>query len=265
MRPLTKALGLGACITLALIWALSEPAKSFTFSADLPPDFTYRLTAAYVPATGETCSVPGGRNTKVVFNRLGKEYKPISEVQLFRTVSGCALMLNHAEVKIFGIHSRNAKRAYSSFDRAQFSVYPELPTRLIRTFNDIGLSEFYGECQWLFRTIGPNRYITKILTCQKTDELGEIANSKPFSAYTLDQLPGKTVRLKIKLADVERPYLKGTWVKVPEGWKRCMGESFEDQYAFCRGNNKDFSTFKMIDGRICTIYPGCTESKEITP
>ncbi len=265
MRPLTKALGLGACITLALIWALSEPAKSFTFTADLPPDFTYRLTAAYVPATGETCSVPGGRNTKVVFNRLGKEYNPISEVQLFRTVSGCALMLNHAEVKIIGIHSRNAKRAYSSFDRAQFSVTAKLPKHLEHKFNNSSLNEFYGQCQWFFRTIGPERYITKILFCRKTDAHGNIANGRPFSAYNLEQLRGNTIKLNIQMADVELPYMKDTWIKVPGGWKRCMGKSFADQHAFCNGNHENFSTFRMVDGRVCTIYPGCTESKKVTP
>jgi hypothetical protein len=44
-----------------------------------------------------------------------------------------------------------------------------------------------------------------------------------------------------------------------------MGDNFEDQYAFCYGNDKDFSTFKMVDGRVCTIYPGCTENTEEKP
>jgi hypothetical protein len=65
--------------------------------------------------------------------------------------------------------------------------------------------------------------------------------------------------MKIKLAGTERPAIKDTWVKVPDGWKRCMGDNFEDQYAFCFGNHEDFSTFQMVDGRTCTIYPGCTE------
>lgn len=33
------------------------------------------------------------------------------------------------------------------------------------------------------------------------DEQGNVARSRPFTAYTLTQLPGKTVKLKIKLAD----------------------------------------------------------------
>jgi len=61
------------------------------------------------------------------------------------------------------------------------------------------------------------------------------------------------------LAADERPAIKDTWVKVTNGWKRCMGDNFEDQYAFCYGNYTDFSTFTMPDGQVCTIYPGCTE------
>lgn len=56
-----------------------------------------------------------------------------------------------------------------------------------------------------------------------------------------------------------------TWVKVPNGWKRCMGKGFKDQYAFCYGSDKDFSSFIMPDGKSCTIYPGCTENKDVTP
>ena len=44
-----------------------------------------------------------------------------------------------------------------------------------------------------------------------------------------------------------------------------MGDNFEDQYGFCYGNHEDFSTFRMVDDRICTIYPGCTENKDETP
>ena len=93
----------------------------------------------------------------------------------------------------------------------------------------------------------------------------DVTQSMPFTAYSLDQLPGKTVRLKIKLAAEEEPAIGDTLVKVPGGWKRCMGDNFIDQYAFCYGNHKDFSSFKMVDERVCTIYPGCTENKDVTP
>jgi len=133
------------------------------------------------------------------------------------------------------------------------------------SFSDDNTGEFFGECKWLFRTVGRKRYITKILTCKKMDAQGKVGRGRPSTAYTLTQLSGKTVRLKIKLSDEEEPYMGDTWVKQPNGWKRCMGKGFEDQHAFCYGNHKDFSTFRMVDERICTIYPGCTENKDETP
>ncbi|MEG1545605.1 MAG: hypothetical protein RR382_13975, partial [Tannerellaceae bacterium] len=88
---------------------------------------------------------------------------------------------------------------------------------------------------------------------------GNLSRYRPAAAFTPDQLPGKTVRMKIRLAEEERPGWGDTWVKVPNGWKRCMGKGPDDQRAYCNGNYTDFSTFQMVDGRQCTIYPGCTE------
>jgi hypothetical protein len=138
-------------------------------------------------------------------------------------------------------------------------IRDELEDQYKSAFNETGESTFYGQCLWLFRTSGKPRILRKILDCKATDAKGELKRGRPFSAYPLDQLPGKTVKMKIMLAEEERPYMGDTWVKVPNGWKRCMGDNFEDQHAFCFGNYTDFSTFKMVDGRICTIYPGCTE------
>ncbi|MDR6711873.1 hypothetical protein J2W83_001468 [Pseudomonas hunanensis] len=265
MKRVIQNLALGGSMVLVMGCTALGKSESFTFIPDLPPDFTFDVTAEYVPATGETCSVPGGRNTHVGFNKNAKEYKSSIDIVLYRTVSGCPLMLNLVEVKLRGIIARSEKRSYTAYDYARFAVRPELMERSKGIFNAAGESGFYGRCQWLFRTIGPDRYITKILTCRNTDTQGNVTKSIPFTAYTLDQLPGKTVRLKIKLAEEEVPYMGGTWVKVHGGWKRCMGESFEDQDAFCHGNYKDFSTFRMLDERVCTIYPGCIENKDVTP
>ena len=72
-------------------------------------------------------------------------------------------------------------------------------------FNEAGESTFYGECQQLFRTVGPKRRIVKLLDCKATDAQGELKRGKPSAAYTPDQLPGKTVKMHIKLASEENP------------------------------------------------------------
>ncbi|HDS1738130.1 hypothetical protein [Pseudomonas sp. BP8] len=265
MKRVIQNLALGGSMVLVMGCSVLGKSESFTFIPDLPPDFTFDVTAEYVPATGETCSVPGGRNTHVGFNKIDREYKSSIDIVLYRTVSGCPLMLDLVEITITGVIGRSQKASYTAYHYARVGVYPELDERFKGTFNAAGESEFSGQCQWFFRTIGRKRTITKILTCRNTDTQGNVTKGLPFKAYTLDQLPGKTVRLKIKLAEEEKPGWGDNWVKVPGGWKRCMGERFEDSTAYCNGNYKDFSTFRMLDGRVCTIYPGCIENKDVTP
>ncbi|SEF01636.1 hypothetical protein SAMN04490194_6164 [Pseudomonas migulae] len=262
VKRVIQSLTLSAALSLTLGCAAVGKREKFTFVPDFPPDFKYELTANYVPAKGQTCTVPGGKGTQLGFNKVYMEYEATSEIPLYRTVSGCPLALNRVEVEVTGIFG--PERSDRSTDYAAIAVRPELLERQMGTFNTDGVGEFFGECQWAFRTVGPKRYLIKLLTCKRMDEQGNIARGRPFTAYTLTQLPGKTVKLKIKLAGEELPGWGDTWVKVPGGWKRCMGKGIEDQRGYCNGNYKDFSSFRMVDERICTIYPGCTEDKDET-
>ncbi len=232
--------------------------ESFTFTAVLPPNFAYYAVAKYAPAKGETCTVTLDDNPYLGFNREWRTaYKPESEIPIYRTVKGCRLTIYKIDLEINAIYGET--RADFSGDTTAVIIRDQLEEQYKGTFNNAGESSISGQCQWLFRTVGPERYIIKLLDCKKIDDQGWVTKGRPVGAYTLDQLPGKTVTLKIKLADEERPGWGDTWVKFPNGWKRCMGKSFEDQDAYCFGNHKDFSSFKMPDGRSCTIYPGCTE------
>ncbi|KAF0866751.1 hypothetical protein [Pseudomonas sp. LD120] len=264
MKTTLQHLFLGACLALASGCSAMGSSDSFTLSANLPADFTYEATAAYVPAPGETCSVPGGKNTRIGINRKWQEsYTRDSKIALHRTVSGCPLVLQYVEFYINGTYGKDWGDFARDFGKILVREY--LSSADKGTFNAAGESEILGQCQWLFRTVGGLRRIVKILACKSTDIQGNVTRGQPFAAYTLNQLPGKTVRLKIKLAAEERPGWGDTWVKVPGGWKRCMGKSYEDQRAYCNGNYTDFSTFRMPDGRICSIYPGCSENKEVSP
>ncbi|MNO93164.1 hypothetical protein D3C76_847560 [compost metagenome] len=257
MKRLIRTAILGCCIALTAGCASSQP-NTFTFTADLPPDFVYQAIAVYVPAKGETCSVPGGRNTEVVYNMDWREnYQPTAEIALRRTVSGCPLVIRRIELEIFGRYGK--ARGDFGADIASVFIRDKVEDQYKSIVNEAGESSFYGECQWLFRTSGKPRILRKLLNCKTIDAQGERGTSQPFAAYTPDQLPGKTVKMHIKLADEEKPGWGDTWVKVPNGWKRCMGKGYEDQRGYCNGNYKDFSGFQMPDGKQCTIYPGCTE------
>lgn len=236
----------------------ADSSDTFTFTADLPSDFRYVAAVYYVPAKGETCRVATKDNLAPVFNNHWRtEYEPDAKIAIHRTRNGCPLVVSKIKLEINATYGED--RSNFGSDNASVLIRSELEDRFIEHFDSAGVSTFYGQCQWRFRTIGPKRYITKLLMCKDTDEQGKLERYQPSAAYTLDQLPGKTVKMQIKLAAEELPAIGDTWVKVPNGWKRCMGESFEDQYAFCFGNHKDFSGFLMPDGQKCTIYPGCTE------
>ncbi|UUT22805.1 hypothetical protein [Pseudomonas sp. T8] len=257
MTRTSKGLLLGSCVALVAGCAIGQ-SESFTFTADLPPNFAYYAVAKYAPAEGETCTVTLDDNPYLGFNREWRtEYRPEHKVPVYRTVKGCRLAIYRVELDVYATYGGD----YGDFgrDSAVVVVREQLEEHQKRTFDTTGESAINGQCQWLFRTQGGKRRLTKGLICKKIDAQGAVTKGRPVGAYTLDQLPGKTVKLKIKLADEERPAIGDTWVKVPNGWKRCMGKSFEDQYAFCFGNYKDFSTFLMPDGKQCSIYPGCTE------
>lgn len=264
MKRVIHSLILGSCLALSVGCSAIGDSNTFTLTADLPPDFAYVATVTYVPVWGQDCKLGKRDNLKPQFNREWRtEYKPDAQIEIRRTRKGCELVLDKIQLDINARYGKD--RSDFSGDSGVIAVRDYLDSHDKGAFNTAGESQFSGQCQWFFRTIGPERYITKILYCKSTDAQGNVTKGRPFAAYTLDQLPGKTIKLKIKLADEEEPYMGDTWVQVPGGWKRCMGKGFEDQHAFCYGNYKDFSTFKMPDGRNCSIYPGCTENKEVTP
>ena len=257
MKVIVKTLLLGAC-ALSTTGCFTGESDSFIFTADLPANFAYYAVAKYAPAKGETCTVTLDDNPYLGFNREWRTaYKPESEIPIYRTVKGCRLAIYKIDLEINAIYGAD----YGDFsgDTTAVIIREELKTQYKGTFDTNGESAIKGQCQWLFRTQGPKRRLSKGLDCKKIDDQGVVTKGRPVGAYTLDQLPGKTVRLKINLANVERPSIGNTWLSFPNGWKRCMGTGMEDQYAFCRKNQKDFSTFLMPDGKQCSIYPGCTE------
>ena len=185
MKGVLQRLILGSCLSLTLgCFPFGNP-DTFTFVPDFPPDFEYELKAIYVPAKGETCRLPGGRNFQVSFNKANMEYEGTSEIELYRTVDDCPMALNRVEIKVMGIFGPG--RSNRSSDHAAFAVRTEVLDRYKGTFNAAGEGVFSGECQWFFRTVGPKRYLIKLLRCKNIDAAGNVTKSGPTTAYTLDQ------------------------------------------------------------------------------
>ncbi|HCW1056410.1 TPA: hypothetical protein OW422_005774, partial [Pseudomonas aeruginosa] len=161
MNRTLKNMTLASCLALAQGCTALGTSNSFTVTADLPPEFTYEATAAYVPAKGETCTVPGRRDTKIGYNSGREKYKRDSKILLRRTVSGCPLVLQSIDFYIYGWYGK--ARGDFGRDSALIVVRDKLVEVKKGTFNAAGESEFAGQCQWLFRTAGKTRVLRKLL------------------------------------------------------------------------------------------------------
>ncbi|WP_460150247.1 hypothetical protein [Pseudomonas sp. S3_A03] len=251
---------LGALFALGitgLFGCVGRPVDSFTLEVDLPAEFELKTAANYRPATGETCVLPQRRGMRPERKVFFTDYKPAPrrvshELPLSETVDGCPLVLRSVE---FDFYAKWGKRDTDvGGDIAGIYIRDRLDTPGMPAS---GVQELPGQCQWLFRTVGPLQGIRKILQCRSLDAAGQPQKTRAGGLAQRDQLAGKTLRMVLRVIDEEAPAIDDNWVAVPGGWKRCKGKSFEDQHAYCNGNTTDFKPIKMPDGRTCEVYPSC--------
>ena len=165
MTRIFKGGVLGSCMALVAGCVMGK-SESFTFTADLPPNFAYYAVAKYAPAKGETCTVTLDDNPYLGFNREWRTaYKPESEIPIYRTVKGCRLAIYKIDLEINAIYGAD----YGDFsgDTTAVIIREELKTQYKGTFDTNGESAIKGQCQWLFRTQGPKRRLSKGLDCKK--------------------------------------------------------------------------------------------------
>ena len=242
------------CIS-AMAWAVSGcsllQTESFNFQAELPENFTISATTYYDAASGESC--PGH---KVVKSDQPKGTQLIElKLPLTEKVKGCSRVLKSVVLNIKG---RWGKRDLDiGLQRGALSIRDE-PTETTRPFPASGPLVFLGQCQWFFRTMGPYRYIVKVLECRALDANGVVQKSLMGGSMLRDGLAGRTVKLVLTEAKEEEPYFDRYWIKTMSGWKPCKGNWGRDIEELCV-SPPQFKPFKMPDGRDCTVYPNCTE------
>lgn len=252
------ALVLGGCSSLV--------SESFTLQADLPANFKFSGDAYYAPAAGQNCTVPGTGNSRAPDRKyFDTDYQPEAhrvefQVPLTARAGGCALVLSSMRIELSGKWGEGkwgADWGQTHRDYASLSFRDELPAGY-PNMPASGEKVLPGQCTWLFRTMGPERAIRKILQCRGLDDQGQVLKRLPGGALQRDQLAGKTVRLVIGLAQEEEPYYNGYWFRTDAGWKPCGGRWGRDMEELCL-DPPQFKDFKMPDGRTCTVYPNCTE------
>jgi hypothetical protein len=234
LAPLAVTLLLGGCQTLG-----SAVGKSFTFEGELPADFKMRAQTHYYVANPDIClGRPSGSQS------FENDFQPHPQRYRFRIPvdyydGTCQMRLDR--VGLF-VHGRYGELKWqNTYDNGQLLVEKVLPAAAPE-FNTEGILHKQAECTWWFQISPLYLQLSKLLNC------------KGAGAYLLaDELPGKTVRLDIRLNPEEEPAHDDTWIKLPEGWKPCL----PNIGVRCQVP-PIFKTFKMND-RECTVYPNCTE------
>lgn len=256
---MNKWMGWVLLVAAGLSGCTGRAVERFTLEVDLPAQFGLVGDASYTPAPGETCKLPRRHGKRPDLKIFKAASKPVAnrvnfDVPLTERVEGCSLMLRKL---VFAINAKWGER-WSDVGRDYAAVYIldswETGMSLMA---DTRLEYLPGQCQWLFRTIGPQHALIKVLRCNSLSLGGQPTKARAGGYVSRNGLPGKTVRMVLTLTEEEQPAVGDNWVKVAGGWKRCRGESQEDIFAFCRGNVSDFKAFKMPDGRLCSTYPTC--------
>ena len=257
MKPNLRAWLLSTSMSLLTGCSLTPP-KTFTFQADVPENFTVTGTGNYIPAPGETCTGRSGKPFRV--GRL--HFKPDQpktahqvefKVPLTDNEHGCSSVLHSLKLTIEGRWGPG--REHTSQESANFSISDETSQQASTP------QVFEGQCQWLFRTMGPYRYIVKIPMCRALNANGDMEKRMIGGRLHRDQLADSTVRLVLSVAKEEEPYFNRYWIKTAAGWKPCKGNWGRDIEELCV-SPPQFKNFKMPDGRDCTVYPNCTEQEQ---
>lgn len=244
--------GLSGCTT--------GPVDRFTLEVDLPAQFRFIGVANYSPARYQLCTLPQRRGKWPERKILIAHYKPVAErvsydLPLTETIEGCPSVLRSVEFTLYakwGVRDTDVGGDFASIYFAD-----PIESEYVGGMPDSGVQEVSGQCQWLFRTVGPMHAITKILQCKSLGAKGQRQKAQGGGVVQRALLPGKKLRLVLTVVDEELPGVDDNWVAVPGGWKRCKGQSFEDMGGYCEGNTTDFKPIKMPDGRVCDVYPTC--------
>lgn len=226
----------------------------FTLAADMPAEFGLKAIARYGPVdSSASCMTDNFGSDRKVRRSHVQSYeqlyidKPQSfafKIPLTYSIGLCKMELGVVDLKILGRHGpKDWQNIYANGSLRLVETLPEG----VRGFEADGTRLIVGRCYWLFQQ---SHFISRY------DEIEKLLMCKGAGAYLqYDQLAGKTVRLAIEVNPEERPSHTNTWIKFHNGWKPCLPR--EGGWIRCQ-QPPVFKTFKM-DGKTCTVYPGCTE------
>lgn len=234
--PALLGLLLSGCSALG-----SVGADTFTFKGELPADFALKAQAHY--GASEGCGGRGHVETfKKDFDKAPHGYQ--FEIPVSYRKGLCDLQL--VRVGLF-IHAKYGEQDWQqSYDNGELKIVDKLPPNA--TASNKNLSKT-ATCSWLFQ-------ISKADSL--TGELSKILNCKGAGAYIQrTKLTNNAFQLQFEQTGEDRPYYRNYWLNTDSGWKPCTGRWGTRFEELCTAPPQ-FRTFTK-DGRICTVYPNCTE------
>lgn len=240
--------------------------EHFTLVTSIPQNFGFTSKAQYSPKEGQDCKVysPGlGGSVTRQQQKSDKSFAKnteqtvSTEIPLEYRIADCSMELIRVDYEVDASYGNDAWD--TGLDHAGGLTVAGVTTT--KTSSEV---EQKGLCTWLFQIStakAKKGEIEKILSCNAADDRWQVPENKPErrklgGVVERSTLSGKVIKLVLRQSSEERPAIGDTWQKLPEGWKPCLGKGGNDPYGFCRGNTKDFRTFKL-NGRECTVYPSC--------
>ena len=237
----------------------------FTFAGELPADFGIRVSARYYPLNPERCQTfsmgTGGYVVRDGYKQYETEFKSKPsrfsfDIPLSRHVGLCNMALGRVA---FFMGGRYGERSWDKDGDHGVIAIAETRPEWAPTFDEQGTQRMRGYCTWLFQISRLRLELEKLLNCSRTDETWEQEND-PYKRRSigltvgLDELPGKTVVLDMRVSPEEEPSVDRRWIQTEAGWKPCQGTETSER---CQ-SPPIFKTFKMGQ-RVCTVYPNCEE------
>ena len=237
-----------------------------TIIVETPANFYASYTAYYEPRTPEECQFYSV-GTGGYYTRDGKQKSETSKtsdleqtikfrVPLTYHLGTCTMQLSRLKTSIESANNKGSSTSLKIINTTPKTNKNILREKIVRNL-----------CEPSFVILTAHTDFNKLsmyLPCEIANEQwqrSEPPSHQPdlYKVISLDELRRTPVRYIYRITQNERPLFPKNWRKSDNGWKPCAPISKSLGEGECSHSESIFTNFQTPDGRICTIYPGCTE------
>ncbi|QVW25385.1 hypothetical protein KJF94_07380 [Pseudomonas hormoni] len=237
-----------------------------TIIVETPANFYASYTAYYKPRIPENCQFYGvgtggyyTRDSKQKFEK--SETRNLEQAIKFKVpltyhIGTCTMHLSGLKTEIESTNNRGSSTSLDIISTTQKTNKNTLGEKTIRNLCDPSFV--------IKAATNDIKKISMYLPCKKANEQWQLLENilhQPdlHKEISFDELRRTPVRYIYRITQNERPLFPKNWIKSESGWKPCAPISKSLGEGACSHSESKFTDFQTPDGRICTIYPGCTE------